>query len=401
MEENRKVVFYNGSLRIGGIERILIEVLKNIDKKKLDISLVIEDGIISENVFEKDIPAEIDLSYLKSEETILRTRELRKKRKNLFYKYLYNMAMAKERRIKEREFLKLSSEKKPKVIVDFDMGLSKLIHKVDNDIVKIAWVHASIKNWYSKASKIKRLGERLKNYNYIVAICDDMKEELIELFPHLEDKILRIYNPFDFERIRRMAEEKIEVKEEKALFDSPYIISIMRLTTKQKDFLTLLRAYKKLIEDGKNEKLLIFGNGPDKDKIEEEIVRLDLEGKAILMGGVENPYPWLKKAKLFVHSSKYEGLPTVLIEAMILGKGVVSSDCPTGPREILRDGSCGVLYPIGDFDKMYKEIKMMLENEGYLDNFLESSHKRIEEFKKETVLEEYKKLILKGKCKEK
>ena len=83
----KKVLFYNGSLRMGGIERVLVEVLQNLDRSKLDIDLVIEDGIRSLNVFEKDIPKDIKLYYLKPEEIIKKTDFYRQNRKNICLLY--------------------------------------------------------------------------------------------------------------------------------------------------------------------------------------------------------------------------------------------------------------------------------------------------------------------------
>ncbi|AHI52258.1 hypothetical protein [Fusobacterium vincentii] len=84
----KKVLFYNGSLRMGGIERVLVEVLQNIDKSKIDVDLVIEDGTKTLNVFEKDIPKEIEIFYLKSEKLIKITDSFRKKKKIYSIKWL-------------------------------------------------------------------------------------------------------------------------------------------------------------------------------------------------------------------------------------------------------------------------------------------------------------------------
>ena len=207
----KKVLFYNGSLRMGGIERVLVEVLQNIDKNKINIDLVIEDGTKTLNVFEKDIPKEIEIFYLKSEKLIKITDSFRKKKKNIFYKVAYNLLMNYESYIKKNNLKKLMKNKKYDVVIDFDMGLSKYI-KMINVNKKIAWVHASIKNWYERESRIARLGKRLQQYDNIVTICDEMKEETGNLFPFLRNKLLRIYNPFNFDRILNLSEEKIENK---------------------------------------------------------------------------------------------------------------------------------------------------------------------------------------------
>ena len=100
----KKLLFYNGSLRMGGIERVLVEVLQNIDKSKINIDLVIEDETKTLNVFEKDIPKEIEIFYLKSEKLIKITDSFRKKKKNIFYKVAYNLLMNYESYIKKNNF---------------------------------------------------------------------------------------------------------------------------------------------------------------------------------------------------------------------------------------------------------------------------------------------------------
>ena len=383
----KKVLFYNGSLRMGGIERVLVEVLQNIDKNQMDIDLVIEDGTETLNVFEKDIPKEIEIFYLKSEKLIKITDFFRRKKKNIFYKIAYNLLMNYESYIKKSNLKKLVKNKKYDVVIDFDMGLSKYVKMIDVN-KKIAWIHASIKNWYEKESRIARLGRRLQQYNNIVTICDEMKEETANLFPFLKDKLLRIYNPFNFNRILTLSEENVE----NIYYKENFIIAIARLTTHQKDFSTLIKAFKRAKELGRIfEKLLILGDGPDREKIEKMIRDENMEKDIILLGSIKNPYPWLKKAKIFVHSSKYEGLPTVLIEALILNKKVISSACPTGPREILENGKIGDLYEIGDYEKLAYYIVEALKN-GSLDKKL--IEKEIQKFSKEVVIKDYEKLIL-------
>ena len=382
-----KVLFYNGSLRMGGIERVLVEVLQNIDREKIEIDLVIEDGIKSLNVFEKDIPEDIKIYYLKSEEIIKKTDFYRQRRKNIFYKILYNLMMNYESYIKKQNLKKIAKNKQYNVVIDFDMGLSKYIDLIKTN-KKIAWVHASIKNWYEKENKIRRLGKRLRKYDNIITICNEMKEETSVLYPFLKEKIMRIYNPFNFERVLSLSKEEPESE----LFQEKFIISILRLTLHQKDFTTLIKGFKeaKKIKNFE-EKLYILGDGPDKKKIEELILKEKMEKEIILVGNVKNPYPWLKKSTFFVHSSKYEGLPTVLIEALILNKIVISSNCISGPKEILENGEIGYLYEVGDYNKLAELIIKNLENPKIDIHLL---NQKIQKYKKENIIREYEKLIL-------
>ena len=384
----KKVLFYNGSLRMGGIERVLVEVLQNLDRSNLDIDLVIEDGIRSLNVFEKDIPKDIKLYYLKPEEIIKKTDFYRQNRKNPFYKIMYNLMMAYEGYVKKENLKKIVKDKHYDVAIDFDMGLSKQIDLI-NAKKKIAWVHSSIEKWYVKDSRIKRLGERLKKYDKIVTICDAMKESTEKLYPFLKNKMIRIYNPFNFERIIEHSKEKVD-KNLKEYYEKDFIVSVMRLTENSKDFNTLISGFKLAKEKGIKEKLYILGDGSDREKIEEKIKKEGMEREIILLGNVKNPYPWVKKAKILVHSSRFEGLPTVLLEGLILDKIVISSDCPTGPREILENGEIGYLYNVRDYKKLGELIVQNLENS---DINLDLIRERILKYSKDIVIKEYEKII--------
>lgn len=384
----KKVLFYNGSLRMGGIERVLVEVLQNIDRSRMSIDLIIEDGIKSLNVFEKDIPKDIKIYYLKSEKLIQKTDFYRKNKKNIFYKTIYNIMMNYERYIKRKNLKKIIKGKNYDVVIDFDMGLSKYI-----DFIKvkkrITWIHSSIQNWYIKKSKIKRLGKRLEKYDKIIVICDEMKKETENIFPYLQDKLMRIYNPFNFERIINDS-EKFEEKY-KEYFKIDFIVSIMRLTENSKDFSTLIKAWESLEKKGMNIILYILGEGPDRKNIEEKIKNAKLEKQIILMGNIKNPYPWIKNSKMLVHSSKFEGFGLTLVEGLILNKIVISSNCPIGPKEILKNEKLGYLYDVGDYRKL---SELIIENLKVSKINNEIIREGIERFNKEKVIKEYEELIL-------
>lgn len=384
----KKVLFYNGSLRMGGIERVLVEVLQNIDRSKMSIDLIIEDGIKSLNVFEKDIPKDIKIYYLKSEELIQKTDFYRKNKKNIFYKIMYNIMMNYEGYIKRKNLKKIFKEKNYDVVIDFDMGLSKYIDLIKAE-KKIAWIHSSIENWYVKKSRIKKLGKRLNNYSKIVVICDEMKNETEKLYPFLKNRIIRIYNPFNFNRILKCSEEKVEKKYEKC-FKQEFMISVMRLTANSKDFETLIEAWKKLEKENVNIPLYILGEGPDRRNIEKKIREAHQENRIFLLGNMKNPYPWIKKSKMLIHSSKFEGFGLTLMEALILSKKVISSNCPIGPREILENGEIGFLYEIGDYKKLSELIIENLENN--ISN--EKINQKIQKYSVKKIIKEYERIIL-------
>lgn len=390
----KNVVIRSGSLRMGGLERVLIEVLQNIDKNKYNLTLVIDDDCGEDNIFEKDIPKEISYYFLKSQKLIEKTNYYKLRRKNILYKLMYNIYMNIETYIKSKNIKKLIEKLgKIDVFIDYDAGATKYIENVEAD-KKVVWIHNSIPNLKKSEGKIKRFGKRLEKYDRIVAICDEMKEELKDIYPNLKDKIIRIYNPFNFSRVLNLKDDMSELTEkDKELLNEDYCIAISRLDTVQKDYKTLLKAFKILKSKGINKKLYIVGDGPSKEEIENMIKEYDLIEEVKLLGRFKNPYVWLNNADFFIHSSKYEGFGLVLIEAAILDKLIISSNCPVGPTEILENGKSGILFNVGDSQELAEKIEKVLNDKNLRNRYILSMKERREDFKKENVLKEYEKLI--------
>ena len=125
------------------------------------------------------------------------------------------------------------------------------------------------------------------------------------------------------------------------------ILTIGRLS-KQKNFPLLLRAFADVVQEEPDWNLVIIGEGPERETLEQLISALNLRGQARLAGRTKAPYAALKQADFYVLSSDYEGFPLTLCEAMASGKAVIATDCPTGPRDLLEGGKSGVLVPVGD-----------------------------------------------------
>ncbi|HEX8474625.1 MAG TPA: glycosyltransferase [Pyrinomonadaceae bacterium] len=130
--------------------------------------------------------------------------------------------------------------------------------------------------------------------------------------------------------------------------DSARVFVASGRLTPQKDFTTLISAFRLLKSKVEAVRLIILGEGEERRRLEAMIDAMGLAGDVDLRGFVENPYAYMSRADAFVLSSRWEGLPTVLIEALACGCPVVATDCPSGPREILQGGEYGALVPVGD-----------------------------------------------------
>jgi glycosyltransferase involved in cell wall biosynthesis len=139
----------------------------------------------------------------------------------------------------------------------------------------------------------------------------------------------------------------------------PTVLAVGRLR-QQKGFTMLLRAFAE-VRQCRPARLLILGEGPDREELQSLVMRLGLAQHVQLPGFVANPYPYMARAAVFVLSSDWEGLPAVLIEALYCGTAVVSTDCPSGPREILAGGRHGALVPVGNSSAMAAAIRAALD----------------------------------------
>ena len=198
-----------------------------------------------------------------------------------------------------------------------------------------------------------------------------------------------IYNPLNSREILNLSRERIKFNffEKNCL----NLINIGRLEN-QKDHLTLLKAIK-LIKDKIKVRLLIIGNGSMQNEIDAYIEKNSLKSNVKIINNISNPFPYLLKSDLFVLSSIFEGLPNVLLEALTLNKFVISTDCSTGPSEILVNGKGGILVPIKNYKKLAKSIVYYKSNQKKLKKKLHYAKKHLVRFDLKKNLNNYLNII--------
>mgnify|MGYP003089847883 FL=1 len=377
-----KILFKSGSTMMGGLEKVQIEYINFLVKQeKYQIKIVIENDNGKDNALEKYINSNV--TYLKNYNYILEIKNLRENRKkSLWSRIKYNLAITKEKKYADNKFLQIYKEYKPDIVIDFDSSLTKIIDKL-NSSKNLVWIHSSIKNWKKKKSKIDRFVDRISKYSKIICICKEMKEDLINLKNELKNKVDFLYNPIDFDRIKKLSNEDFS-EEDKKLLKNKFLLSIARLDCVPKDFETLFKAYEIAKKNGYDGKLYIIGDGPDKDKVEKLKEANLYKEDILLLGRKENPYNWLKKADKLILSSRYEGFAIVLLEGLCLGKNVIASDCKTGPNEILANNR-GLLFKVGDYSTLAKYIISEKNKEE-----LEFS---LEEFERNRIFEKFLEIL--------
>lgn len=187
-----------------------------------------------------------------------------------------------------------------------------------------------------------------------------VSRDMVEQYRHVFDSPphVCVYNIVDDRLSRLRMQEPVEHEwfQHKG---RPVLVAAGRLAP-WKGFADLIRAMKELSQR-RRVRLVILGDGPQRLELEALIVELGLSDVVSLLGYVENPLKYFARADVFVLSSHVEGLPNVLVEAMMCGCTPVSTDCPTGPREVLRDGKCGYLVPMRDPAAMAAGIELALD----------------------------------------
>jgi len=217
----------------------------------------------------------------------------------------------------------------------------------------------------------------------IVAVSKGAADDLVRIASTPREKLHVIYNPVVTEDTCIKAKQPLNhpwfCKGEQ-----PVILAAGRLTP-PKDFTTLIRAFA-LVRKERPARLMILGEGKDRARLEALVRELGLEKDVALPGFVDNPYKYMRRAAVFVLSSKWEALPTVLIEAMACGCPVVSTDCPSGPAEILENGKWGRLVPVQSPEPLAKAILDTLEHPVY-------ATERARHFSLERATQEYLRLL--------
>ena len=360
-----KVLVLHGHLSMGGEERVLLSVLKNLVELNYDVDLLITWNHGENNLFENEIPEKVNYKFLFDNYN----------GKNKLIKEIYRIR-AKATYLKKIE--KIIKENKYDVIIDYSSNLLKY-NNFDIKVPVFAWIHFSLTFGEKlSADKIEKYKKQYKKYDKILAICDTMRDEFVEILGMDKNKVELVYNPIDLEAIRKKA-ENIDKKYENYL-KQDYFLQVSRLT-EQKQPEHLVDIYYKLKQRGIKEKLYFIGNGEKVELIKQKIKEYKLEDDVILLGQIENPYPFFKNAKLFVHTGKYEGLPTVLLESLAFGTPVVAYDCPTGPKDILgKNSEYGKLIPLNDKDVFVEKVCELMNDDEKYKNYRKISLVRADDF---------------------
>jgi len=234
---------------------------------------------------------------------------------------------------------------------------------------------------------------RLKVVNKIITLSNGIKKILIEELKIDSTKIETIYSGVDNTKIREDSKD-IDIEYHEIFNNENFIkfINVARLS-KEKGHIYLIKAFKKVKKELPNSKLFILGGGNLKNELKSLISKLNLEKDVYLIGIQENPFKYINKADIFVFSSLYEALPTVLLEALSLGIPIISTNCKTGPNEILDNGKYGFLANVGDVNDLADKMIFLGKNPNLIKYYSKMSLERSNFFTLNKSIKKLEKLI--------
>lgn len=218
----------------------------------------------------------------------------------------------------------------------------------------------------------------------IVAVSNGVKQDLITSLKLKSNDIRVIYNPIDFVKLTQLAELELQHRwyQQAEKKKHPIILAVGRFSP-EKDYTTLLKAFALVVKQ-RVARLIILGDGPELSRTLELAKQLGIEHLVDFPGFIDNPFSYMKQSDVFVLSSNQEGMPNSLLQATILGCRIVSTDCKSGPNEILENGKYGRLVPVGDYNVMCEAIIQQLD-----DTDITNLYRKLDQYNSQSIALEF------------
>lgn len=363
-----KILFFIYQMGAGGAARTLLNILNNLDREKFSPVLV---TLNYNGSYEREIKD--DVIFIKLDTTRL------------------SRSIFKLAKIIKNEKIDLVFSTIPRVntiaILATKLSLSSaksVIREADN-----------LGGSFSVNVQLLFFGFVYKLSNQIISLSEGVKENLIKRYKVKASDIEVIYNPVDLKSIEGKVENGQIAEKDKILYETneKVIVTAGRLVP-QKDQKTLLDAFAKVNAEVKS-RLIILGEGPLKEQLEQQAKDLKIHDRVHFVGFQSNPYIYFKHADLFVLSSIHEGFSHVIAEALATGVPVVSTNCKSGPAEVLQNGEYGELCEVGNVEEMVERILYVLNlNNDQLNELITKGYSRARHFDAQKIVRQYEAVFL-------
>ncbi|EKQ67879.1 glycosyltransferase [Leptolyngbyaceae cyanobacterium JSC-12] len=362
-----KVAFLLHNVDSGGVERVVVNLLKQLVKYPILLELVVFE---KQGNFLNEVPSGVKVVELINPNTSGRLRRI-------------------------FPLIRYLRREKPSVLVSqlvqFNViaAIAKVLSGISLRLILVEHLsfdslEGQLKHNFNERIGILNLLRRIfyPKADMVAAVSQGLATELEEHLRMSSGSIKVLYNPVIDQEL--IAKSQAFVSHPYFGSNCPFTFLAAGRLAPQKDFLTLIHAFANL-RQRYLARLIILGEGSERQKLEAAIAQLNLESDVFLLGFTDNPYAYMSKANVFVLSSRFEALPTVLIEALACGCQVISTDCPHGPDEILMSGKYGRLVPVGDIQALANAMEQTINSSVNLD----LTKSRLQMFSVEKAVSEY------------
>jgi len=365
-----KILVVIASLSMGGEERIVTDIIKNINRDRFEVGVCLFE---KKGELLSKVPPDVPIFDLKKKSRwsflflIIKLKGIiRKYKPDIVFSALWYST-----------FISACSNFIFNLKYPFLIAHEPHNHKLDIKGERFQKLKSILMNWsHSKADVIVTIS---KGSAYNIA-----KDYFIE-----KDKIIVIHNSIELKLIESSKLEKVSDPWFKE--NIPTVSTLGRLIPR-KGYSDLLRAFR-LVRDQQHARLIIIGEGESKSELRKLTRKLSLNDDVLFLGYQDNPFKFIYKSNVFVLSSHREGFGNVIIEAMACGIPVISTNCPSGPDEIITDGVNGLLVPVGDVEAMASAITRLFKDETLREKLSVDGRRRAEDFRVEKIVKEYESLF--------
>lgn len=339
----RRLAIYVPSLRGGGAERVMVTLANGFAERGYSVDLVLAKA---EGPYLDEVADQVRVVDLKSSRVV---------------RSLPGLARYIRR---ERPDAMLSAMGHANVVA----VAAQILSRAPTRVVVSERANFSVSKRNTRSIRSKAMGSFMRwayrHADGIIAISAGVAEDLSDRINIPRKDVVVVYNPLDIERVRSLSRDEAQ-----SFFsgeDEHKLVVGMGRLVEQKRFADLIKAFAK-IRSRQSLRLAIIGEGPLREDLASEVRTLGLDSKVTFPGFLSNPFAVLNRADLFVLASGWEGFGNVLVEAMATGTPIVSTACPSGPEEILENGTWGRLVPVGDIDALAEAMAASLDEPEHPD----------------------------------
>ena len=374
-----KILFRHRSMEMGGVEKVMLSVLNNLDQQKFEMTVLLN---LNQGELRDEFPEHVRKVYLTDGKEDFSKNKLFQKFQLLKRKTKLEK-LQKNPQIIDKEYLK--DEYDIEIAMTYN-DFEPVLHSTNKNSKKIGWFHSEI-DLPKLQPLVPDILKHFPQFDHMIYCSEKIEKIMHEVYPNLQyPKETVIINAIPIEEIKKKAEEKIN-----DLPKSPVFVSIGRLHTR-KGYHKLMEAHSQLINEGFEHTVFIIGDGEELPNLLAQQKKLGVEKTFIFAGNKMNPYPFLKNSHFFIMPSESEAWPLVIAEALILQKPIIATK--VGDVEtMIKDRKTGYLIDYKT-EEMYAAMKEFLTNKSLISD-LKKNLKDIEkEFDNQKIFDEIEEILL-------